>query len=154
MLGDTEITNSENTIDSRDVIARIEYLNPWKVEDKRTAYVEEFKTQEEAQGYIDEQPEDERGHLVAVEYTDEAEELKALQDLAQEGEDNAEDWQYGATLIHEDYFETYAEEYASDLRDYDEAQWPFMHIDWAAAADHLKMDYSEVEFDGQTYYVR
>lgn len=115
-----EINNTEDLIDSRDVIERIKEL---EAQDK------------------DEQ---------------EAEELAALKELNREGEDTfGEEWEYGVTLVHEDYFEDYAQEFAEDIGAIDRnAQWPLQYIDWEEAADALKMDYSEVDFDGQAYYGR
>ena len=70
---------------------------------------------------------------------DEAEELAALKALAEEGENSAGDWEHGATLIREDYFETYAQELAEDIGAVPkDLSWPACHIDWEAAADALK----------------
>lgn len=81
-------------------------------------------------------------------------ELADLKALAEQCED-APDWLYGATLIRESYFESYAQELAEDIGAINsDAQWPTCHIDWKAAAEALKMDYSEVEFDGVTYLIR
>lgn len=78
--------------------------------------------------------------------------LAAIDALAEEG---IEDWQYGATLIHEDHFTAYAEELADDIGAVNrEASWPLTHIDWEAAAESLKQDYTEVDFRGTTYYAR
>jgi hypothetical protein len=77
--------------------------------------------------------------------------LEAINAIA----DDVSEWQYGATLIREDYFEEYAQQLAEDIgaigRD---ATWPLSHIDWPAAAEALLIDYSEVKFMGHTYYVR
>ena len=83
-------------------------------------------------------------------------ELKALEEFADEASEYAPDWHYGETIIHEDYFTQYAQELSDELSlgDSTMAQWPFTHIDWEAAADALKADYSEVEFNGVTYYIR
>ena len=35
-----------------------------------------------------------------------------------------------------------------------DAAWPANHIDWEAAADALLIDYTEVDFAGETYYIR
>ena len=88
--------------------------------------------------------------------TDLRAELKALEEFADEASEYAPDWHYGETIIHADYFTQYAQELSDELspRDGAMAQWPFTHIDWEAAADELKMDYSEVEFEGVTYYIR
>ena len=83
-------------------------------------------------------------------------ELKALEAFAEEASEYAPDWHYGETIIHEDYFTQYARELSDELSPGDGAmaQWPFTHIDWEAAAGLLKIDYSEVEFNGVTYYIR
>ena len=141
----TEITNSDDLIDSRDVIARIEELQ----DERDTAIIrndeDSWDEAEQAAAFAkwaDENPED-------------AAELAALKALADEAEGYAPDWQHGETLIRESYFVTYAEQLAEDIGAIDRnAQWPLMHIDWDAAADALKQDYTAVEFDGVTYYVR
>ena len=83
-------------------------------------------------------------------------ELKALEAFAEEASGYAPDWHYGATITHEDYFTQYAQELSDELSpgDGEMARWPFGHIDWEAAADELKMDYSVVGFNGIVYYVR
>lgn len=86
---------------------------------------------------------------------EDVEELEALRALNEKGEDATVDWRYGVTLIHEDYFEQYAEELAEDIALINRnALWPLNHIDWKAAAEELKIDYTTVDFDGETYYVR
>jgi hypothetical protein len=78
--------------------------------------------------------------------------VAAIDELAESG---IEDWPYGAQFIADYAFEDYAEELAEDIgaisRD---ASWPLNCIDWAAAADALKVDYMRVNFLGTTYYVR
>lgn len=62
---------------------------------------------------------------------------------------------YDPIMIAEDYFETYAEELAKDIGAIsDDYSWPHSHIDWEAAANHLKMDYWEVEFENTTFLLR
>jgi hypothetical protein len=83
---------------------------------------------------------------------DEREILKAIRELQDEA---SSEWTYGETLIREDYFEEYAEQLAEDIGAIDrEAGWPLGYIDWKAAAEALKIDYSVVEYRGTTYYVR
>lgn len=58
-------------------------------------------------------------------------------------------------FIDEDYFEDYARELAYDLGAINHVEeWPACHIDWKAAADSLRYDYTEVEFQGNTYLFR
>lgn len=75
----------------------------------------------------------------------------------EEASQGISDWEYGATLIREDYFPEYAEELAYDIgaipRDM-EYSWPFTHINWDEAADALLQDYVDVQYQGWTYYVR
>lgn len=131
-----EISSSDDIIDSRDVIARMDWLRSF-CEDEDG----EILTPETA-------PEDHAN-------MDEIEEYAKLQALCDEAEGYSRDWNYGATLINDSYFEDYARELAEDTgavsRD---AQWPLQHIDWQAAADELKGDYSAVDFDGTTYWIR
>ena len=62
---------------------------------------------------------------------------------------------YEQALIAEDHFPAYAEELASDIGAIDSnASWPLTFIDWDAAADALKVDYSAVTLDGHEYLIR
>ena len=52
-------------------------------------------------------------------------------------------------------FETYTQELAEDIGAIGkDSRWPINCIDWEQASLELKMDYSEVEIDGQSYYFR
>ena len=114
-----EISNMDDVIDSRDVIARIEDLEDGRKLDKG-----------------------------------EKAELKALKELAEQGE-SIDDWKYGAQLIRDSHFKDYAEELAEDCGDIKkETHWPHTCIDWDQAARELQMDYTSVDFDGVTYWVR
>lgn len=88
-----------------------------------------------------------------VDDADEAREiLESIEEIESVG---IADWQYGETLIREDFFEDYARELADDIGAVDSnASWPLAHIDWEAAAEALKQDYTEVDYRGTTYYVR
>lgn len=85
----------------------------------------------------------------------EQQELDALLALAQQAEGYAADWVYGATLIRDSYFKEYAQELADDIGAIDaDASWPMSCIDWEQAARELRMDYTAVDFDGLTYWIR
>lgn len=119
------INNSMDVIDSRDVIARIEELENDR-DDKNVG-------------------------LLEIEVA----ELEALTALAAESSEYTPDWQYGATLIRDSYFEDYAQELAEDIGAIDSnATWPNNCIDWERATRELQMDYTEVDFDGVTYWIR
>jgi hypothetical protein len=86
---------------------------------------------------------------------DDYDELTVLRALAAEASGYASDWQYGETLIRDSYFREYAEQLAEECDLIPEgAHWPMSCIDWEAAADELQMDYTSVDFDGVTYWIR
>jgi hypothetical protein len=64
------------------------------------------------------------------------------------------EWNSGVTLIDEDSFEKYAQEYARETGSRDLDSWPNEHIDWAAAAEALGENYDTVEFRDTTYRYR
>jgi len=185
-----EISNSDDVIDSRDVIARIEELesdfesaHDSDVLSRIEALEEELKTAhemelEDAKGVegIFVEPDfdkwlESNDDPNAIELTelkavadfdtwleqnedDDAQELKALRALADEAEGYADDWKHGATLIRETYFEEYCEDYISDIGDLPKEIPNYIVIDWAATASNLRVDYSEVDYDGVSYLVR
>lgn len=64
------------------------------------------------------------------------------------------DW-YPVTFIGDTDFEEYARELADNLGLVrDEADWPYSCIDWEEAAADLQMDYTSIEYHGQTYWYR
>lgn len=117
-----EIDNSADIIDSRDIIARIDYLENTEDEDEQEELANLLKLQEQAEG--------------------------------------CSDWDYGATLVRESYFTDHIEELIKDCynmpEEMDSGTWPYNHLsmDYEAAAEEAKVDYSEVDFDGVTYYIR
>lgn len=129
-----EITNSDDYIDVRDVIARVEALESELSEDAETS-------------------EDEEERLSFAE-------LLTLRELLEklEGNGGDEEWRgswYPIGLVRESYFEDFARQEAEDLDLIkSDARWPYTCIDWERAAEELKQDYSEVDFDGVTYYFR
>ena len=125
-------SNMDDVIDSREIIERIE----------------ELETDLADGAYSD--AEDRAA--------DEAE-LKALKALAEEAS-GCSDWKYGETLIRGSYFEEYTEELINDCyefpKEFNSGEWPWRHmsIDYEAAAEELKMDYTSVDFDGVEYWIR
>jgi len=92
--------------------------------------------------------------LEAEDELDEAdkEELTQAKALIEEIGDEAES---GVYLIEEDNFEDYAQELAEDTGAIGkDNQWPLSCIDWEWAARELKMDYTEIEYNGETYLYR
>lgn len=124
------IDNTKDLIDSRDVSRRIDELD-----DEREAY------DDVATGDEDWETDNE----------DDAKELAAL--IRFRDDANTSEWKSGVTFVRDSHFTDYAEQLADDIGAIDSnAKWPLNHIDWDAAADELKTDYSSVEFDGVTYW--
>ena len=124
---------NDDIIDSRDVIAAIDEL-----ESELAALVDD--------GDAD---------AIAAWNADNSGDLAALRDLAVDGANSSDDWEYGATLIADHHFKSYAQDLADDLGLIDSAAtWPASCIDWEQAARELPMDYSAVDFHGHTYWIR
>ena len=120
----------ENILDSREVVVAIEELDDY------------IQT-------VNDDPED------TTDLSEEHEELSALKEFARECENSCSDWEYGESLINDDYFVEHAEELAKDIGAVNsDAAWPLNYIDWEAAADALKQDYSYAELDGTKWWFR
>jgi len=82
-------------------------------------------------------------------------ELIALARLREDVKDATSEWDDGAQLIPLENFKEYALELAEECNMVPKnIGWPLNCIDWDFAARELKMDYSEVEFNGISYLVR
>ena len=139
------INNTDNVIDSRDVIARIEEL-----EAKFNEYNEDMIESAHVEGRKIPDP------LTIADwaelFSEEGEELTALKALAEQCEDEIENWEHGAQLIREDYFETAMDEML-EYCGYIPRDLPsFLTI--TVDYDALKQEYIDMDFNGQNYYVR
>lgn len=133
-----EIDDGADTLNSSDIIARLDGLAAWLAE----------------QG-VDMSADD----IDSDEFSDDVctifEEWHALREFADQGESYASDWNYGETLIADSYFEEHAQETAESCGMVkQDATWPNNHIDWTAAANELKGDYTAIEFKGTTFWIR
>jgi hypothetical protein len=130
----TIIENTEDVIDSRDVIARLDELESCR---------DDHETDPTGGHFSDE----------------DAAELAALRALADEAEDSP-DWIHGETLIRRSYFVDYIAELINDCyempKEMNSGQWPYRHmtIDYEAAANEAEQDYMTVDFDGVEYLIR
>ena len=79
------------------------------------------------------------------------EELKSLQSLEAAG---LPDWKFGTTLVRDSYFTEHAVNEADSIFGIEFNQWPYTCIDWEQAATELQQDYTQVDFDGVTYWAR
>ena len=180
------ISNQEDVIDSRDVIARIEELErereeAMEADEERAEELREerrlfdgepvlegesvndaCREYEWAQAYPDDAAElaqieeltDDGTPRVLWDASADGEELKTLKTLADQCEGYG-DWRHGETLIRESYFRDYAMQLADDLGAVpDNVGWPLTCIDWERAARELQMGYTEVDYDGVSYFIR
>lgn len=170
MRNPVDVSNRDDLIDSRNVIARIEELESelQSAQDELESAQDELREGVEPEAcacgtcglsWVDNRASGTTpvpaGRCPFEHLHEEAEELKALKALANEAEGYAADWSYGETLIRDDYFGEYARQLADDLgllkKD---NQWPYTCIDWEQAAEELQQDYTAVDYDGVTYWVR
>jgi len=142
-----EVDNSEDIIDSRDVIARIDELESdisgWEedtndhrieIEDKE-AEIDELE--DKSQELDDEDDADEIAEIenavdslrseiqelednittIENDIAEANEELEPIKSLAEDAEGYAPDWEYGTALIRDSYFEEYAKDLIQDIGD-------------------------------------
>jgi len=145
-----DISNSDDIIDIRNVIERVEQLHD-ELQDGANPPIGPKALALWFQAIADDD-----AHTLQ----DAARELLTLTALLDDCKGNGgdEQWQgdwYPVTLIRDSYFRDYAEELADDIGAINrDALWPCNCIDWDETADQLKQDYTTVEFDGVTYWVR
>ncbi len=149
-----DISNKDDIIDSRDVIRRIRDLESEResLEDDLNTAIEADADSSDSATEVD--VADAREALAEWDEGDEAAELKALKAFADEASGYCSDWSYGATLIHESYFPDYCRQMVVDIGDLPNDIPAYLAIDWDTTADTLRADYTEVDFDGETYLVR
>jgi lipid II:glycine glycyltransferase (peptidoglycan interpeptide bridge formation enzyme) len=143
----SEISNYDDVIDSRDINSRYEMLLS-EFDDLNSAIEDAIQDYGEESDEVEEAEEDKQNWI-----DDYQEEMDMLENIIDRGRQLSSSWNYGATLVRNCYFTTYARELAEEMTDISNNTWPFNHIDWEAAADALKMDYNEIEFDGVIYWV-
>lgn len=167
-----KVSNRENILDSRDVIAARDELAE-EISSERLCEIEERLEAIEARleeslepdtrdalraerdALESEQKRIEGGDLSVFEHQTGYAEWKALNDFIAEFDGYADP--HGETLILDSYFPDYAESLAEDVcPGYNKARntWPFTCVDWEAAAKELQADYSSAEYDGATYWYR
>ncbi|OXJ32687.1 hypothetical protein CFB82_20095 [Burkholderia sp. HI2714] len=134
----TDITSYDDIIDVRDITDRVEELR-----EARDDWAE-------CSG---------DGEKWAETHPDDAAELESLESLLDDirgygGDHQWEgDW-YPVTLIRDEHFTEYAMELLADIGDIPRNIPHYIVIDEEATAMNIQADYSDVEFDGSTYWYR
>lgn len=142
------ISNADDIIDSRDIIARLDELEGER-EDIAERLGEDDGTPEEGCEARDAEI---LGELRAWD-EENSEELAALKALVDECE-GVSDWTHGAALIRRTYWVEYVRDMLNDCGEIPKDLPSYIVIDWEETAGNIEGDYSEVDFDGVTYLVR
>lgn len=85
------------------------------------------------------------------EFHEDAEEYLALAAIIEQGEGYG-DWACGEPLIAEDYFPEYVQEMVEEC--YNLKVPDFVKIDWAGTAENVRVDYTEIDVAGNSYWMR
>jgi hypothetical protein len=125
------ISWSDNTIDSRDIIKELDDL-----ESELEVWIEDGGEEEE---FLEHNPE-----------------LEELRSVNEQGESYGSDWEYGCTLINAHYWIEYCEDLVKELGELpDDLPWYLeSNIDWKGVAQDLESDYTTLEVAGRTFYFR
>ncbi|KVO83331.1 hypothetical protein WL21_09875 [Burkholderia ubonensis] len=134
----TDITSYDDIIDVRDITDRVE------------------KLREARDDWAECSGDDEKW---AETHPDAAAELESLESLLDDirGYGGDHQWEgswYPLTLIRDEHFTEYAMELLADIGDIPRNIPHYIVIDEEATAENIRADYSEIEFDGATYWYR
>lgn len=159
------IDNTQNTLDSRDIIERLEAL-----QSEREACADAVSDCEEAYAYHDSDdtkstPEykdlcQARANLSEWDNSEEALELMMLTKLNEQGESYNSDWIHGVEIINDDYWLDYVTQLIDDaypdIVPDSSKGWPYtcVKVDYEMAARDLQHDYAALNVCGQTYWIQ
>lgn len=130
-----DFDGTDEFFDSREVVERIAELD-----DLREVMDDAEESPENRQSAAEEYDWDEHAALV---------------ELRDEAEGHVPDWEYGEIFYTWDALVEYAEEVVRECYSMgDLPDWVTNHIDWEEVAGEVKVDYTEFEFRGTTYYAR
>lgn len=122
---DNRISNTDDIIDSRDVIETIHNLRDWVASETDPTCLAQYKA-----------------------------ELESLKKLSRECEGIASDWQYGEPLVRRSYWVEYVQQLLEDCGEIPSNLPHYIAVDWDATARNIEADYTSVDFDGVEYLIR
>ena len=155
---ESPITN--DVFDSRDLIEYKEFLEQ-EILDAYIAWAEDANDFKEEDAEDLEIPDD----FDSIEFIDEEaftigiqdtiDEYEAIKDFVEQLEGYG-DFEHGESIISEDYFEQYCEEFIKDCGYIPNDLPAFIenNINWDGVADDMKQDYTEASYNRQTYLMR
>lgn len=166
----SDLTLTEDIIDSRDIIARYEELNDeyqFLVDELEDANNAVDRMHENCETFNKENTEifeslqddltDAQNALDEFNSSFDKDEMDTLKAIIDECSHSSE-FEHGCGLIREDYFVQYITDLIHDCyefpKEFESGKWPWNHtsIDYYAAAEEAKSDYNTVEINGTTYY--
>ena len=137
-----------NILDTRNLVERREALK----QEILDSFLENFPHYEEmTESFEDILFEEEEIESWKQDWQEEINQITCIDEVEDE---IGSEFDFGVTLIPEDDFTDYVEDllkgcgYISD----DFPSW--IEIDWEATAENVKQDYSELEYEGETYFYR
>jgi len=136
-------------IDTRDLETTREELKQQILD----SFLETFPQYEEmTESFEDIRFEEEEIESWKSDFEDELKQIEEIDTI----ENECNEFSFGETLIDEDEFEEYCQEFIEDCG-YISKDMPMIisnNIDWTGIADDMKQDYSEIEYQGNTYLYR
>lgn len=134
-------------MDSRDLIERRDELKQ-QILDSFNETFEDYPTDDYSDILFDE----EGIQDWLFDWKSEKQEIEAIESL--EDEIISDEWEFGIYFIEEDEFEDYVKESLVEWGHISKDFPWWIDIDWTSTAENVKQDYTEVEYQGQTYYYR
>jgi len=137
-----------NILDTRDLSKRREELK----EEILDSFLENFPHyQEMTESFEDIRFEEEEIQSWKEDFEDELKEIEEIDTIENE---LGSEFDYGVALVDVDDFEEYVEDLLDELG-YIPKDFPsWIEIDWEATANNVRQDYTEVEYQGNSYLGR
>ena len=137
-----------NILDTRDLSKRREELK----EEILDSFLENFPHyQEMTESFEDIRFEEEEIESWKEDFEDELKEIEEIDTIENE---LGSEFDYGVALVDVDDFEEYVEDLLDELG-YIPKDFPsWIEIDWEATANNVRQDYTEVEYQGNSYLGR
>ena len=137
-----------NTLDTRDLIERREALK----QEILDSFLENFPHYEEmTESFEDILFEEEEIESWKQDWQEEINQITCIDEVEDE---IGSEFDFGVTLITEDDFTDYVEDYLKGCGYISDDFPSWIEIDWEATAENVKQDYSELEYEGETYFYR
>ena len=137
-----------NILDTRNLAERREALK----QEILDSFLENFPHYEEmTESFEDIRFEEEEIESWKEYFEDELKEIEEIDDVENE---LGSEFEYGVTLVDVDDWEEYVEELLEDIG-YIPKDFPsWIEIDWESTANNVKVDYTEVTYQGNSYLGR